>query len=145
MKSLSTWVIALFTAAIVFISGMALINWAFTPELRTYAQSGWGMWGGGCPMCGAGFSAVGGPWTTWRVGISIFMFVIPIGMLFLLALGVVWLIRTVGTTSHNFTIAKQGQMPCPTCGRPVAPAWVVCPYCGTPLRPLHPSQKEDKL
>jgi zinc-ribbon domain len=82
---------------------------------------GWGMMGPGM-MGGWGFSPFG-----W-VGM-IFMWLIPLGLIVLVALGVVWLVRAVGSGKQS---ALPGQA-CPSCGRTVQTDWRNCPHCGTQL------------
>jgi len=82
---------------------------------------GWGMMGPGM-MGGWGFSPFG-----W-VGM-IFMWLIPLGFIVLVALGVVWLVRAVGSGNQS---ALPGQA-CPSCGHTVQADWRNCPHCGTQL------------
>ncbi len=90
-------------------------------------MGGWGMMGGGWGMFG------------WIFGL-----LFSIGLLVLLALGIIWMVRqlsgTPGSQGQFQGIPPAGTTPvatggrtCPTCGRPVAPDWTVCPYDGTPL------------
>ena len=85
---------------------------------------GWGMMGPGM-MGGWGFAPFG-----W-IGMLL-MGLFPLGFLVLLALGIVWLVKTVGQ-------AGSGQQPvaparaCPNCHRPAQSDWRNCPYCGTAL------------
>ena len=82
---------------------------------------GWGMMGPGM-MGGWGFSPFG-----W-VGM-IFMWLVPFGFIVLIALGVVWLVRAVGSGNQS---ALAGQA-CLSCGRTVQADWRNCPHCGTQL------------
>jgi len=82
---------------------------------------GWGMMGPGM-MGGWGFSPFG-----W-VGM-IFMWLIPLGLVVLVSLGVVLLVRSI-------VFVKQSALPghaCPSCGRTVQTDWRNCPHCGTQL------------
>lgn len=88
---------------------------------------GWGMMGPGM-MGGWGFGPFG-----WLV--MIFMWLFPLGLLAVLALGIVWLFRQASGSSGAVGGPSQtaaGQ-PCPSCGRPVQADWRVCPYCGQQL------------
>jgi uncharacterized membrane protein len=82
---------------------------------------GWGMMGPGM-MGGWGFGPFG-----W-IGM-IFMFLIPVGFLVLIVLGVIWLIRSI----TGGTKPASEMRSCPNCGRGVQPDWRNCPYCGTAL------------
>ena len=82
---------------------------------------GWGMMGPGM-MGGWGFSPFG-----W-IGMA-FMWLIPIGFLVLAVLGVIWLVRAIGSGNQS---ALHGQA-CPSCGRAVQGDWRNCPHCGTQL------------
>jgi hypothetical protein len=65
----------------------------------------------------------------------IFMWIVPVGFLTLLILGVVWLFRQVSGSSGP--VAAPPQAPpgktCPNCGRPAQADWQLCPYCGQAL------------
>jgi len=85
---------------------------------------GWGYRGmmGGPGMMGWSYSPFG-----W-IGM-IFMWLIPVGFITLVVLGVIWLLRNVG----NSTLPSS-QSPCPNCGKGVQTDWQNCPYCGTALK-----------
>ncbi len=84
---------------------------------------GWGMMGPGM-MGGWGFSPFG-----W-IGM-LFMGLIPLGFLALVVLGIVWLVRSIGSgTNPNPPVPAKT---CPSCGRGVQADWRNCPYCGTAL------------
>jgi uncharacterized membrane protein len=81
---------------------------------------GWGMMGPG--MMGRwGFSPFG-----W-IGM-IFMWLIPVGFLVLIVLGIAWLVQNIGR--NNPANAPHA---CPSCGRGVQTDWRNCPSCGTAL------------
>lgn len=82
---------------------------------------GWGMMGPGM-MGRGGF----GPFA-W-VGM-IFMWLIPIGFLVLIVLGIAWLVRAAGRGNNPSASTRT----CPSCGRGVQADWRNCPYCGTTL------------
>ena len=111
---------------------MNKINWtivaiaavAFLLLASLFGGRGYGSWGmmGPGMMGGWGFSPFG-----W-VGM-IFMWLVPLGFILLVALGVVWLVRAVGSGNQS---ALAGQT-CPSCGRTVQADWRNCPHCGTQL------------
>lgn len=103
---------------IVAIVAVALL---FVASLFGGRGYGWGMMGPGM-MGGWGFSPFG-----W-VGMT-FMWLIPLGFIVLVALGVVWLVRAVGSGKQS---ALPGQA-CPSCGLTVQADWRNCPHCGTQL------------
>jgi len=86
---------------------------------------GWGMMGPG--MMG-GYGGWGYSPLNW-VGMA-FMWLIPIALIVLTALGVVYLVRAVGSGSGNpSSVART----CPSCGRAVQLDWRNCPHCGASL------------
>jgi len=78
--------------------------------------SGWGMMGRW------GYSPFG-----WIA--MIFMWLIPVGFIMLAVLGIVWLVRSLG--SFNPPAADHA---CPNCGKGVQADWQNCPYCGASLK-----------
>jgi len=125
MNSWKSWGIALVVALVVVLLGAMLLNFWMFPGPGVYARGGWAM--GGCPMCGGWGWWDGGAWGI--VGLLVMVFV-PLAFLVVLALVIVWLVRSLtGQTNTSYMLT------CPTCGRPVQPDWTVCPYCGTPLHP----------
>lgn len=83
--------------------------------------SGWGMMGSG--MMGRwGYSTFG-----W-LG-TIFMWLIPVGLMGLTLIGIVWLVQNLGGP----TPPTSGRV-CPNCGKGVQADWQNCPYCGTSLK-----------
>jgi len=99
-------------ALLVFLVGVSLLG--------GQGYTGWGMMGPGM-MGGWGFAPFG-----W-IG-TIFMWLIPIGFLTLIVLGVVWLVRAVGG-GNPITPPRA----CPSCGRGVQLDWQNCPHCGATL------------
>ena len=80
---------------------------------------GWGMMGPG--MMGRwGYSPFG-----WFG--MFFMWLIPVGFIVLVALGVSWLARNLGGGTPPASQA------CPSCGRGVQADWRNCPHCGAAL------------
>ncbi len=86
---------------------------------------GWGMMGPG--MMG-GYGGWGYSPLNW-VGMA-FMWLIPIALIVLTVLGVVYLVRAVGSGSGNpSSVART----CLSCGRAVQLDWRNCPHCGASL------------
>lgn len=80
---------------------------------------------------GRGYSGYGG-WGMmgpWMMGGMFFMWIIPLGFIVLVALGVAWLVRNAGGSDR----AEAPHQHCPSCGRNVESDWKACPYCGTAL------------
>lgn len=88
----------------------------------TSLLSGWGYGG----YAGYGGFGMMGPWLMTGM---FFMWLIPVGFLLLLGLGLAWIIRAVGGTG-NFNPPSHR---CPSCGRTPRAGWRNCPYCGAPL------------
>lgn len=103
---------------IVAIVAVALL---FVASLFGGGGYGRGMMGPGM-MGGWGFSPFG-----W-IGMAL-MWLIPIGFLVLTVLGIVWLVRAIGSGNQS---GRPGQA-CPSCGHAVQGDWQNCPYCGTQL------------
>ena len=55
------------------------------------------------------------------------MWLIPLGTIVLIVLGVVWLVNNL-----NGPKVVQGRV-CPSCGKPAQADWKTCPYCGNNL------------
>lgn len=85
----------------------------------------YGMMGGYGGHMGWGYSPFG--WIGMGFGM-LFMWLIPIGAIALVVLGVVSLVRNTG----NPTVFTS-QHPCPNCGKDTHANWQNCPYCGTKL------------
>ena len=89
----------------------------------SWGNRGWGMMGGpGGMMGGWGYSPFG-----W-VGMA-FMWLIPVGVLTLIVLGIAALVKNAG----NPTL-QSSENPCPNCGKGMQTDWQNCPYCGTTLK-----------
>jgi hypothetical protein len=115
------------TAVIVFAIVVLLVFLVGVSLLGGWGYGGWGgMMGPGRMgpgmMGGWGYSPFG-----W-IGM-IFMWLVPIGFILLIALGVVWLIRAIGSGRNPALPARA----CPNCERSVLADWRNCPYCGTEL------------
>ena len=63
----------------------------------------------------------------------IFMWIVPLGFLALLVVGIVWLVRAVSDSPHAGLPAPPATGTCPGCGRPTQAGWQLCPYCGQSL------------
>ena len=102
-------------ALLVFLIGVSLLGgWRY---------GNWGMMGPGM-MGGLGYGSFG-----W-IGM-IFMWLVPISLTALLVLGIVWLMRAIGSGGNP---ASPRQF-CPSCGRAVQADWHTCPYCGETTLP----------
>jgi hypothetical protein len=88
--------------------------------------SGWGS--GGWGRMGPGMMGWWGMGPFGWFGM-IFIWLIPVGLLVLLALGIAWLVRAVVNPGGSAAPARA----CPNCGRNVQPDWHTCPYCGQAL------------
>ncbi len=84
-------------------------------------MGGWGYYGGPGMM---------GPWMMgpWMMGGWFFMWLIPLGFLLLLVLGIAWLMKERGGSTPPAPTST-----CPSCGRGMQPDWKNCPYCGASL------------
>ena len=91
----------------------------------TSLMGGWGY--GGRGMMGPGMMGRGG-FGPFGSGMF-FMWLIPLGFIVLTVLGIVWLVKTIGS-GNNPVVSTQA---CPSCGRSVQADWKNCPYCGTSL------------
>ncbi len=100
-------VVAIVIVIVVLVAGAGMMG--------TWGYGGWGMMG---------------PWmmSPWMMGGMFLVWLIPIGLLILIGLGIAWLVQSLG----------QGNPPaqtstCPSCGRAVRSDWKNCPYCGSAL------------
>lgn len=123
-------------ALVIFILGITLLPalvrgyggwWMMGPGMMSRGWSeGW------CPFCGGtgrypgGFFGVMFGWLFMLVAI-----LFPLGLLVLLALGIVWLVRAVGRLPSGTAPSPHT---CPKCGKPVAADWRLCPHCGEELQ-----------
>lgn len=113
MKNTWKWILGIALALVLFF-GPYLFQLAF-PTMGY----GYGMMvsGRGGMMGGFGFFPFG-------MGL---MWLVPLGIIVLVALGIVWLI-------NNIKGPKTGQgRVCPSCGKPAQADWKTCPYCGNGL------------
>jgi uncharacterized membrane protein len=98
-----------------------------------------GMMGGGrtqgwCPFCGGtgryGGGMYGGVYG-WLFPLMLLLF--PLGILVLIALGIVWLVRSIGSSRSQ---TDSTTLKCPKCGKSVEVDWRVCPFCEEDLQQL---------
>jgi len=112
MKKVNWWIVGI---AIILVS-VSL----FGGGMMTGRKSGgYGMMGGYGGHIGWGYSPFG-----W-LGM-LFMWLVPIGVLSLIVLGVASLVRSNGTPAS--------QASCFNCGKGMHADWQTCPYCGTSLK-----------
>lgn len=93
-----------------------------------------GMMGGWCPFCG-GTGRLGGG-GLFGLGGWLFMALMvlfPLGLVVLLAWGIIWLMRSASDTQSRAPSAPPAAPTCPNCGKVVQADWTVCPYCGEEL------------
>jgi uncharacterized membrane protein len=79
--------------------------------LGGWGYGGWGMMG------------------PWMMGGMFFMWLIPLSFIVLTVLGIVWLVKAVGSGNNPAAPAQT----CSSCGRGVQIDWKNCPYCGSVL------------
>jgi uncharacterized protein (DUF2062 family) len=65
----------------------------------------------------------------------LFICLVPLGLIFLLVVGAIWLASSRSRRPRQPTDAQQ----CPNCGREVQPDWATCPYCSAPLKEKEPT------
>jgi len=119
MKKVNPWIVGIVAIiAILFLSGGGMMygGWGYR---------GWGMMRGP-GMMGWGYSPFG--WFGMGLGM-IFMWLIPIGLISLVTLGVASFLRNSGNLTSQST-----QNPCPNCGKGVQTDWNNCLHCGTTLK-----------
>lgn len=109
---------------------MKKINWSIIviigviALLLLFSTAMFGGWG----MMGPGMMGRWGYYFPFMWIGMMFMWLIPIGFLILIALGIVWLVRNLGVPMPPASRA------CPNCGKSVQADWQNCPYCGTSLK-----------
>ncbi|KAA3644066.1 MAG: zinc ribbon domain-containing protein [Chloroflexi bacterium] len=91
-----------------------------------------GMWGGRGMMGGWGGPGMMGYNPFGWLGM-ILGWLIPLGLIALVAAGGIWLVRAVTSNGFPLTLAKPEGNACPSCGQHVQANWRNCPYCGTTI------------
>lgn len=109
------------TAVIIFSIVVLLVFLAGVSLLGGWGYRGGGMMGPGM-MGGWGFGPFG-----W-IGM-IFMWLVLVGLVVLVVLGIVWLVKPVGV-GGGLNLSTRA---CPNCRRTVQADWRNCPYCGQAL------------
>ncbi len=118
MKKINWLVIAIVgILALLFLFGGGMMSgWG-------YGDYGYRSWGMGPGMMGSwGYSPFG-----W-IGMA-FMWLIPVGVITLIVIGVTALMRNTGNPTPPSSLS-----PCPNCGKGAQADWKNCPYCGTALK-----------
>ena len=112
MKKVNWWIvgIAVILVAILLFGGGMMSGWR---------SGGYGMMGGYGGHMSWGYSPFG-----WFG--MLFMWLVPIGVLTLIVLGIASLVRSNET--------PVSPTPCPNCGKGTQADWQTCPYCGTSLK-----------
>lgn len=133
MKKIWPWILGLsllLVGVIIFLFGLRILSFGSSimylnrDPSRIWPGGLWhhhgGMWFGarGMPILGL-FGWLG-------------MLIIPLGLFGLFILGIVLLVRGIGTSDQH----KDGpqHLRCESCGRQIAADWTVCPYCGESLK-----------
>jgi hypothetical protein len=120
MKNLWKWLLGIALVLVLFF-GPYLFH-LFVP---TFGYGYGGMMGGGRygGMMGYGFFPFGG-----------LMWLVPLGTLVLVVLGIVWLVNNLSGGPKNVPAQPQPQARvCASCGAAAQADWKTCPYCGTAL------------
>ena len=120
MKRVNWNAVAVFSAVVllVFLVGVYLLG-------------GWGYGGRGgigSGMMGPGMMGAWGYYPFGWIGM-VFMWIIPVGLVVMVVLGVAWLIRAISGTGGP--VSPTGT--CPNCSRKTQANWSHCPYCGQAL------------
>ncbi|NOH01872.1 MAG: zinc ribbon domain-containing protein [Chloroflexi bacterium] len=113
---------------VIGVLALLFLFWGGTMLGRGYDNwryHGWGMMGPGM-MGGWGYSPFG--WFGMGLGM-LFAWLIPIGIITLIVLGIISLARNTGAPTP-----PAPQKPCPNCGKSTQADWQNCPYCGTALK-----------
>ena len=120
MNRVNWTVVAVFSVVVllVFIVGVNLLGgWGY----GGWGRMGSGMMGPGM-MDGWGFNPFG-----W-IGM-IFMWLIPVGLVIMVGLGIAWFVRAISGTVGSVSPTRT----CPNCSRITQADWSHCPFCGQDL------------
>lgn len=121
MKSNIGWILAI-------VLGLVLI--LGVPALFMMGGFGQGYYGG--MMGGYGHMGSWGHMGGFGFFGMLMMWLIGLGLLVLVVVGVVFLVNALNKT--NNPSALQPGPKCPNCGKSVQADWTTCPYCGTSLK-----------
>lgn len=116
MKSKTGWILALVLGLVVLFLLPSLLMGRF------WAGGYGGMMGGPGMMSGWSFMNPFG-----FLGMAL-MWVIPVGILVLLVMGVVALFN--GLSKPKNSVSPAPDRKCSSCGKAVQSDWITCPYCG---------------
>jgi hypothetical protein len=116
MKNLWKWFLGIALALMLFF-GPYLFHLLFPTLGYGYGMMG-GRYGGYGMMGGYGFSPFGG-----------LMWLIPLGTLTLVVLGIVWLVNNLNASKN----VQASPRVCASCGKAAQADWKTCPYCGNTL------------
>lgn len=120
MKSTIGWILGIVLVLLLVLPALFIMG-------RFWSGGYGGMMGGyGGMMGGFGHMGIFG-----FFGMAL-MWLIPLGLLVLVVVGVVALVN--GLTRSGNTAAPLPARNCPSCGKPAQSDWATCPYCGTALK-----------
>lgn len=120
---------------VIFLVGITVLLFLFGGYGRGMMGGGWSE--GWCPFCGGTGRSAGGFFGGifgWVFMLMAILF--PLGSLVLLALGVVWLVRTVTPSTSEVPRESPSTLACPRCGKAVDVDWRACPFCEEKLQSL---------
>ena len=118
MKSKTGWILAIALGLVILFLLPSLLMGRFW--MGDYGRfMGPGMMGGFGYLNPLGFFGMG------------LMWVIPIGILVLLVIGVVALVNRLKNPGSSAPLVSDRK--CSNCGKEAQPDWAACPYCGTSL------------
>lgn len=118
------WLIFGVVAIAVVILGLLLL--AFTPGFGWIGRGYYGMMRGWCPWCG-GIGYLSPIGIIASLVMMIFMWLLPLSLIALLAVGIYWLFRSGRPAGGGV------RLHCPNCGAEIQPGWKACPTCGEKL------------
>jgi len=120
MRSKTGWII-------VVVIGLVLL-FVF-PGIFMMGRTWTGGYGG---MMGSGLMGGYGFWNPLGLIGMAMMWLVPLGLLVLLVLGVVALVN--GLTGSRHPATPTAGLNCSNCGKPTESNWMTCPYCGKSLK-----------
>ncbi len=122
MKNIWKWILGIALVLVLFF-GSYLLRLVFPTMGYGYGMMGYGH--GGMTLAPHASAGVGG-FGFFPFGMGL-MWLVPLGTITLIVLGVVWLINNM-----NGSKVVQERV-CPSCGKPAQVDWKTCPYCGNNL------------